>query len=357
MAIDQYNFTCFICHRFWTILQYIQKKEICKPDIKIMKKTLYLITLIAILLLIAFFLVIKDRKGTLHFNYESFSVKDTSMITSISIKNNHSTLVLEREGHIWKVNQKYNANSHAINKLLSCIRHFEIISPVPRKIKNRMIKQLNDSSIIVSIGSEGDLLKRYRIIDSPVLMGGSVVLMDGNNDPYVINTVGFGGKLTVFFTTNAFMWRDRTIFRLKPQAITSVEVNYPLKTGSSFVLNIIGEKNALLRSVKNNKITRIPIDKALQYLSYFQWVPFHWIDSNHVKSVNDSLLQQTPYCLINVTNFENQVHSINIFQIPSVDHKGGFNMDKMYAKFQVDSIPVIVKCIDIDPIMKEYTDF
>ena len=322
-----------------------------------MKKYIYYITLLAILLIIAVVLFMKDKKGTLSLDFNGFSVKDTSVVTAIRIQNNASTVVLQRKGSKWTVNQIYNANPRAIMKLLGTIRHFQISAPVPRKLKKEILQEMNDSATIVSIVSAGDVIKKYRIMDSNALQEGSVAMIDGENDPYVVNTAGFGGRPTVFFTTNTLVWRDRTIFHYTPDEIMAIEINYPDKVSSSFALSFLGDRNILLRSLATNKITKVQKDKAIQFLLNFRSVPFHWIFPEPVKSINDSISHKIPYCEIKVKNVDNQITLVKTFRIPAKDKPGEFNMDKMYAQFQDDSIPVIVKYIDIDPIMKEYADF
>src|SRR5208283_5081026 len=100
-----------------------------------MKKNISYIILILILLIVAIVLFMKDHNGTLPFDYKEFSLNDTSIITSIRIHTNKTSLILDRQDRSWVVNQKYHANQHAINKLLGAFLHMEINSPVPQKLK------------------------------------------------------------------------------------------------------------------------------------------------------------------------------------------------------------------------------
>ena len=323
----------------------------------LMKKYIYYITLTSVLIVIAIILLLTDKKGTLKFDYTGFSVKDTLNIISIRIQKNNSFLVLERKAGRWTVNKKYNANTHLINKLLDCIRNVEVAAPVPKHMKNEIIYRMRDSSIVVSISSQSKIVRMFRFIDSQLLNGESIAIIEGENEPYVVHSSGFENKLSKIFTTNALMWRERLLFHYKPYEIKEVTLDYNQKSESSFILKVSGEDYFLQQFPVSNKITKISKEKGLQYFLNFKSVPFHWIYPARLKYVSDSLSNQPPFCKIKVTDIDNQVNIVNIYQIPEANKKGGFNLDKMYAQFQRDSIPVIVKYIDIDPIIKEFSDF
>ncbi len=323
-----------------------------------MKKYKNYIILIAILLVVAFILFKNDKNGTLKINYKGFSVTDTSEISKIEIQTKISSIILDKKRGRWTVNNKYMANTHLINKLLNVISNMEISSPVPAKFRNNLINELNDSSVLVKISFGDKILKKYKVIESAYLNYQSAALAEGESEPYVIHVPGIESGLLKLFTTNSLFWRNRVLYNYSPTEIKSVELDFQVNCGQSFILTQGNNYSYTVLPVDKDKLfKKVDTEKAFQYLLNFKTVSFHWLLPDRIKHVNDSLKLLPPMCKIKITDIDNQLNTINLYHISSVKNNTGYNPDEIYVQFQGDSIPVIVKYTDMDPILKQYGDF
>lgn len=321
----------------------------------IMKNNRYYIIIIIGLIIIALIIFINDRNGTLKTEYSAFSVKDTSLITEIIIKRNKSALILRRTNRKWTVNNNNDINKFAINKLLNCLVNLNISSVVSANEKKEILNHMKDSAIEVCITSNTHNVKKFKLIDSPELNGETIALLYGEEEPYIVHYSGFEKPLSYIFTTNIFVWRDRSVFRYTPQEIISLQIDYFQNKESSFRINFDDSKLSLYPQNSDIK-SKVAQNKLINYLMNFKDIPFHWIVPERIKFIHDSLENVTPFCSIQIKDIDNKVNKVSLYRIQS-SRTASFDLNKMYAQFQDDSIPVIIKYVDIDPILKEYSDF
>ena len=70
---------------------------------------------------------------------------------------------------------------------------------------------------------------------------GTILMMEGSEQPYVVHIPGFVGQIRLTFLMGDDDWRDKAIFREKPEEIQSVYVEYPQRKNESFKLEKTGE--------------------------------------------------------------------------------------------------------------------
>jgi len=322
-----------------------------------MVKYKYYIFITIALLAVAIILLLKDKNSTLKVDNKIFAVSDTSEITKISIHEGDHKLVLERSGLNWQINNGYYAKPRAIKGLLQLLSNLEINSPVPKSFKKDVLASFNRKSISVVIESSDKMLKSFRISENDSLKLGSFMMLQDDEEPYIVRITGFDGHLSMLFPSQTKVWRDKAIFRYRPGDILSIDVTYQANPKASFVYSFFGPNDIQIVSKNLNKSVKINRETAKNYLAGFASVSFVEQLDNHAKNLLDSLNQQHPYCEINVKNIENKISILKTYRIPLAGQNGKFNPDKMYAVIQKDTVPVLIKYIDFDPIMKEYNDF
>ncbi len=322
-----------------------------------MKKYRYYIILLVVLLIVAVVLYVKDKPGTLKTDSKIFAVTDTADITKIRIGDGVNELTLERSGFNWQINKIYYARPRAVRALLHLLSNLEINSPVPKSAKKDVSNSFSHQSVFVTIESGSRLLKAYRITEEDSMKLGSVMMLKDDEEPYVVHLPGFDGRISMLLPIDAQIWRDKTIFQYKPGDVLSVEVEYPDNPQASFVYSFFGFDNLEIKSKTLNKSIKISRDAAKNYLTSFASVSYVEQVNKQSKLLFDSLKNQHPYCEIRVKNTSNEINTVKTYRIPIAFEKGKFNYDKMYAVIQKDTVPVLIKYVDFDPIMKGYSDF
>ncbi|MDP4210244.1 MAG: hypothetical protein Q8928_15635 [Bacteroidota bacterium] len=321
-----------------------------------MKKYKFHLIVIGILLVIAISLYLKDKPGTLAVNSKTFAVTDTSAITTIRIKAENNEVVLERSGDNWRINNSLNAKPRTINTFLKLLMNLEVSAPVANSMKKEAIGSFANS-ISVSVETSGKVVKSYLLTENMHLGIGSLIMLNNETEPYVVRVPGFDGQVSMLFPANPQFWRDRTIFRYRPADVLSIEVNYPTNPQRSFAYNFLGPDNLQIKSLKSTNSIKISKDIARSYLNNFASVPFETQLTTRAKAVFDSLKTQPAYCEISVKNAANQTNTVKTYRIPVAKQAQPFDLNRLYAVIQNDTVPTIIKFTDFDPIMKEFNDF
>jgi hypothetical protein len=321
-----------------------------------MKKYRYHIIISGILLVVAFILFLKDKPGTLKVDNHIFAVTDTAAITTIRFSLGKKEIVLERSGTNWLVNHHFNAKPQAVKRLLYLLMNLEIQAPVPGSMKKEALQGFDKTSVRVLVESQGKTLKSYRITENNGLKIGSVMKLENDNEPYVVKVTGYDGHVSPLFITTPEFWRDKVIFRYSPADIASVEIKYPDHPEASFVYNFQGFDNISIRSL-DNKALKISRETARAFLLNFASVSYESAVKKRAGEIFDSLSMQKPSCEITIKNMQNQERKVKTYRISTTNRKEPFDLNRMYAILQNDTVPVLIKYADFDPIMKQYGDF
>ncbi len=159
---------------------------------------------------------------------KDFAVLDTASIQKIFItdKGKHQILLV-REKNNWKVNDRFYTRKDAIDLLLAGIHDIHVNRPVSINEHNNVVKDMASSALKVQIfTTEKEPIKTYYVGGTAKDYQGNYFLMDGSEQPYVVEIPGFNGEVSVRYIREEIDWRNRTICKLLPSEIQSIEVKY-----------------------------------------------------------------------------------------------------------------------------------
>jgi hypothetical protein len=322
-----------------------------------MKKYLPYIGITLVLLIVALYHLFQDTSRTLEIDSRYFAVQDTSEITQIEVTTNNDTILFQKSAENWVVNRKYPAKSKVMRTLLGMFSIIEVQEPIPGEIKQEIMKEISLHSLHISFRNNKKILKAFRIFDNDTLNLGTFALMDGNDEPYIIRIPGFNGRISKLFPTNPLIWRENVVFRYQPYEILDISVEYPMKPEKSFKMDLKDPAEIKILSLTGTASQVIRKDDAVKYLYNFSTIGFDPLLRNNYKELYDSLTNTSPLCIITVNDVSGNTNIIRTFPLPTGKRNKKFDMYKMYAVIQNDSMPVLVKYVDYDPIMKELSDF
>jgi len=210
-----------------------------------MNRTLLLVVLFLVLGGTAWYLLSnKDKQKGTHTSWDmDFAVKNPEEIGKIFIADREGrTATLELKGKVWYYNGKYPARPTAVQTLLETISKVNVLNIPPHGAVPNMVKELAAVGIKVEIYDRaGKNLKTYYIGGVTDGERGTVLMMDGAEQPYVVHIPGFIGQIRMRFFLGDDEWRDRAVFRENPEEIQSVSVEYPQRKSESFKLEKTGE--------------------------------------------------------------------------------------------------------------------
>lgn len=210
-----------------------------------MNKTLLLVLLFLLMGGAAWYVLSNKKKQTgTHISWDmDFAVKNTQDIGKIFFADRSgNTTTLERKKDIWVYNGKSPASPSMIETIIETVSKLQVLNIPPNGAIPNMVKEIAAEGIKVEIYDlDGKAMKTYYVGGVTVDERGTILIMDGSEQPYVAHIPGFVGQFRLRFLFGDDNWRDKAIFREKPESIQSVFVEYPQRKNESFKLEKTGE--------------------------------------------------------------------------------------------------------------------
>lgn len=230
-------------------------------------------------------------------------------------------ILLQKLGQIWWLNSKYQARPDAINTLIQTLR-FQRIKNIPsHAVAELMIKDIAVFGAKVEVYSGSNKLKVLYIggVTSDEL--GTHLMLEENDQPYVVYIPGFQGSLRSRFVMPLDEWRDLSLIPFAQDSLIKIEMSYPQKRLTGFILTK-KDQHWLVSSEERYALTeQPPNDKLIQaYLTELFSVNLEGYDNSKNKTVSNSIL---PFCEMSFTFRGNKEFSLQIFSGLPVEQNTG----------------------------------
>jgi hypothetical protein len=298
-----------------------------------MRKNRVTLIIVLILLLVAAGLFVTNSYTTLRKDVSDFSVQDTASITKIFLadkNNNEVTLERSPEGG-WLVNSKHIAMQAKINGFLKTLYDLEVRSPVPLKARDNVItrmavigKKIEIYQVTPRINifnkirlfPHEKLTKVYYVGDVTQDNQGTFMLMDGEEEPFIVHIPGFRGFVSTRYSTLVADWRDFTVFHTPINKIKSVKMEFPGTPEESYEIDVKDNQNIILKTLRdNNVVQNFDTLRVLNFLTGFEDIRFesllaHLIEKEYIDSVSASV----PKIIITLTDNNGITNQVRIFK-------------------------------------------
>ncbi|MDZ4758800.1 MAG: DUF4340 domain-containing protein [Bacteroidota bacterium] len=199
-----------------------------------MNKTIIILLVFIALLCVAFW---GNKQGWFFGNkaLKDFAIKDTSGINKIYlVEKNGKDILLENINGIWMVNKTYEANSAYLDQMFETLQKLQVKTPIPQSQMESVIKLISVSHTKVEVYKSNQIFKTYFISQGNSQGNGTYMLLAGSSEPFVVEVPGFEGILNPQFHTDLKRWRNRMVFRIKPDNIQSVKLEFPDNMAESY---------------------------------------------------------------------------------------------------------------------------
>ena len=204
------------------------------------KANLILLAVLAILGSIGAWYVMTKEDSNLEGYDFHFAVKDTADIGKIFLADRTGkTVTLTRQDNVhWLVGGKHEVQADMIHLLLETFNQVDLKLRLPRQAVADVVKDMATEGIKVEIYDKGGkALRTFYVGGTTSDDRGTFMMMENSNEPYVMHIPGFQGMLRPRFHMDEQDWRDRFVFKLKPEDIKTVSVDYPTQQAKSFRLS------------------------------------------------------------------------------------------------------------------------
>ena len=215
------------------------------------------------------------------------------------------------------VNDQFRANANIMKNMMTTLGRVAVKFTPTRASNEHIIKEMASIGIKVELYDKLDqIIKTYYVGGSTNDELGTYMMMEGSDQPYVTHLPMLEGGLRWRFTPRAEQWRDKTIFRAKPEDIKSVSVNYPTRKGEAFTLTSTGKNqydvapgNELLAQKNGN----VNSNTVLSYLVGFESVIAEGFENTN--TAKDSIRQVEPFSILEIEKNSGEKKTVKFYPI------------------------------------------
>ncbi len=325
-----------------------------------LKKYATYLVLLAVLVAVSVLLLTSRGKGTYRKADRDFAVRDTSAVNTVEISRESDTLILAREGSSWRVNGIYAARAERMKGLMILLSRLEVRAPAPKSGRERIAASLAAKGKNVHILLDGGTGKSYRIYyDSTD--DASYMQMARSEIPFAMDVRGYRERnLDELYVLDARYWRDNTILDFLPEQIKRVSLENMREPSSSFHLDRDESGSFMLaRRILPGSWTVPDRERLAQYLHYFSNVRFESFTGMQQLSREGKSVGEEPEFILTLVSTDMHRVRIEIFTLYSDDGEGGRveDLNRVVARAGKMNESVILKYVEIDPLLKPYSYF
>ncbi len=321
-----------------------------------MKKNRTSIILLALLALVAAFLLIRNSGGTFRKKSNLFAINDTTNVTKFFLadKNNHTVKVERIADGSWLLNDKYEVNPTMVKVMLETFIGIDVKAPVAKSTRNTIIRIMAGKSVKAEIYQRvyrinlfdkiklfphEKLTRTYYVGDPTSDNAGTFMLMAGSEDPFIVNIPGFRGFVATRYSAMEADWRSHSVFKFRLPEISSVSVKFGETPKYSYSITNRDNRIFTLTSLADNRnIDHFDTSKVIGYLTMYRNLNYENILDEMTKSKHDSILATTPTNEVTVTDRQGKTHTLKTWKrkadIGQLDLEGNqaeFDLERMYG--------------------------
>lgn len=320
-----------------------------------MKNNKVLIAIAVVLVAVAAYIYVSNnsvKQGTMddiEGAKSDFAIKDTTSITKIFIADAQGVSVtLSKSKDNWLVNDKYIARPDNIRLLMKTFSRIDVRYPVPKAAFNNVVRDLATKATKVEIYQGDDKPSKVYYVGRATNdnQGTYMLLEEGgvkSTVPFIMYIPGNYGYLTSRFFAEPQQWRDAVVFKYKPEAIKSIEVNYFETPEQSFAINN-KDGQFLLSDIGSDKPHKVNPEKLKDYVSRYESIYYEMVDIESPQSKIDSIIASPPYISIEVKDMIGGSNKIVIYHMPNFrqteNNQTGeifeYDVDRMYGYLNND---------------------
>ena len=260
----------------------------------------------------------KKRSGSISIPDRAFIVDNAEDIHTITIKSLGYPLIhLSKSGDMWILNNKYRADDHIVNNMISVLSTMQI-HYIPPNSQNDMIKRsiANTGISIKTYDNNGKILTSFIMAGNTNKEDGTYCINEGASQAYVMSLPIVEGGLRAYFNHDANALRDKAVFRLDPGNIQFVKIDYPKDRKNSYDIRRKNGKflfNLLTSAPDEN--TEFSDRLINDYLKDFNILMSEYLSNDN--PAQDSVRGKLPFAIIEI--FDKEQGELQLMLFPTLD--------------------------------------
>ncbi|MBS1773480.1 MAG: hypothetical protein JST82_11530 [Bacteroidetes bacterium] len=334
-----------------------------------MRKTLVYIVLLAIVGFGAYYFVFSEHdafKG----NESAFNIADTANVGKLFLADKRGNkITIERKETGWVIDNKYAAMQTSVNTLLGTLAAQQPVYPAPKQARENVIREMAGNAIKIEVYSKsGDKMRVFYVGGQAINKTGSYMLMEGSEQPYLVQIPGFEGYLTPRYATELKSWRDRVVFDIPRDELATVVVEYPEEALNNYTYrqDKVGEYAVDIdKALSNGKA--LNMRRATVYSKFFEKVYCEGY-LNGVHDMDSVIASVKKRCSVEATDRKGKTQHIDIYWMPinkrsknmlspTPGMPAEFDADRFYAVINNAKDTVVIQNATFEKILRMGYEF
>lgn len=329
-----------------------------------MKKN-YIYLIIAGALLVVCLVIVLFKNGVFTSSNKTpksdiFAVKDTANITKVFIADmNGQHVLLHRRDGAWYVQDSILAMTDKINSLLSTICNVTLQQTVAKTAQANINRMMSVNGVKVEIYQKAPKFKVFGIKFfnkerkvKTYYMGPSTMdnvsnfaILEGFDEPCIVNIPGFRGFLTPTYSFKATDWYNCDLFTTKITRIKTLAVRDYQNPSESYIVEKAGTRFFNLYNNMHQQIMDYDTVKLLDMLAEYRDKNYEKLIDDMPKISRDSIFKFNLFKIITLTDINGKKTELRMYRKLTPDMMyldaivGGaerannepYNRDKFYA--------------------------
>lgn len=248
---------------------------------------------------------------------DRFAIKNTDKIHKIMIATRDGkTFNLTRGSGKWLLDEKYKVRKAAMKTLLETTSKMQVLYIPPKAAYENVMRDVANNGILVRyFDKAGKKIKGYQIAGASADGQGTHILMEGEDQPYIVHIPIWEGILTPRFLTREEDWRDRAVIAVEYKDIKSVQIEYPNLKSASFKLEENGGKYTVEPLFPTTpRINKPVLQGAVQkYL-----IGFRRLEAEAIKNGLEQeagITNQMPFAILTLTKKNGDAKTVTFYPI------------------------------------------
>ena len=268
-------------------------------------------------------------KDNLHTMFAIEDIDQVHRVFMVDRRGNQALVERVEELNWTYTNKQYRANPSAVFSLLETIRKVRTREPVGKPALPNAIKSLAARATKVEIyDKDKNKLRVYYV--GPMTSGGTgnFMIMEGSEDPYITYIPNFQGTIDTRYITTEADWRDKAIFRTKPEALEFIQVEYqdPIQKSQSFKISRLSSNRFDVKpldpTVPQFDAKEVNQTNAGTYVEDFDTKASEII--LYDKPLRDSIITTPPFAIISYkASYHNEPQTFRLYAIHNPDADRG----------------------------------
>lgn len=293
-----------------------------------------------------------------HDQVPEFAVKNPEKIKRITFKSNRGIVKLEKAGDKWMLNGTEEARMEAVKAILKTLTNIEVKSPVSQNSFTEIISEKEIEVVEVNVSGSILPLKKYFVYKVSSNPYGNIITEGGKNNPFIMHLPGYGGDISIFYTTQINYWKPHIIFQYNINDIFSIELENVKEPQNSFKIYRNESGGYVLESLDTKeKVKDVEPERITRYLSYFRRIRFEKFLDPDVEIYRDSITKAPALYTLKLRDVNNDEKVISIFPVYLDEESKEPDSNVAYASISWENELILVKYFALDPVLKNLDYF